>query len=616
MAKSERVFEVLRLIRENDQLTPEDLATLLDVHPRSVYRYIDTLINVGFPIYYSKKDGGYKLLSQPASTFQIDELRLLKSALETYIPICEDEEFRLAKELLGKIERTLPRETQRDFGEITIAAASAAGHYGGAITIGHSTKPSIINPILTASTISANLMDLIFSRLVEYHSKEMAVPSLAERWEIEEDGLVLTFYLRDDVSFHDGYPLTAHDVAFTYRAILNPQNNSYYASRYKSVYRFETVGDYVFRVILKAKDAFFIDKMMRPIAPRHLLEDIDIHKAPFNKQPIGSGPFKFQEWTDDDTITLVANEDYFEKDRPFLDKVIFKTFSSQREALEAVNDGEIDVTMGLLSDFESIHPSFEIYAIPIPAYYALVFNLKAPISSDIRVRRALAYAIDKKAIIEDQLKGHGKICTGPFYVNSWAYNPRVRPVPFDQKKAILLLKEAGFKVTDGDRILDKDGKPLEIELSIPNASEIVNKIAIAVKMQLAKIGIKVNLKYTEDSPPQATLHMISASGDADRIYELWHSSSESNICSYQNQEVDALLDKGRITMDFQKRKEIYHKIHELIASDQPAVFIASASRFIGANYRIKWIEELIQTPSIFSTIKDWQIAKERSRNML
>jgi peptide/nickel transport system substrate-binding protein len=611
MPKSEKVFELLRLIEENDQLTIEDLAILLDVRPRSIYRYVDTLVKSGFPIYYDKKNGGYKLLTKPAEAFRIEELRIMKSALETFIPICEKDEFRLAKKLIRKIERALPTQRKTVKGEILIASAEAKERYGGTIIIGHSTEPESINPILTTSTISANIIDLVFSRLVRYYSKEMVVPEVAEHWETSDDGLVWTFYLRDDVSFHDGYPLNAHDVAFTYRAICDPRNNSPYASRYSTVYRFETDGDYIFRVVLKHFDVSFIHKMARPITPKYILSDVDINNSSFNNHPIGSGPFKFQDWTDDDTITLVANKDYFEKGRPFLDKVIFKAFKSQREAFEAVRSGEVDITIGLLPDIEFIYPSFEIYSIPKPGYYALFFNLKDPLLSDIRVRQALSFAIDKEAIIEEQLKGHGKIITGPLDVNSWAYNPKVRPTSFDPEKAILLLKEAGFKVIEGEEILDKNGKPLEIELSIC-ASDICYKIAIAIKMQLAKIGIKVRLKYAEEKSCmlfQAALRMIITVGDADVIYSLWHSSAESNIVSYQNPLVDALLDEGRTTLDLQKRKEIYHKIHSLIAEDYPAVFIASLSEIIGSNYRIKWIEQFLQSIYIFDTIKDWQIAK-------
>lgn len=605
-----KVFELLRLIEENDQLTPEDLAVLLDVHPRSIYRYFQTLANAGFPVYYSKKDEGYKLMRKPAKDYSVSELRLIKKALSAFIPLSEGKEYRLAKELVKKTDRVLPKEDKGALGEINIATTATEASYGGTITIGHSTKPSIINPILTTSSISANLMDLIFNRLITPHSREVVVPSLAERWETEDDGRIWTFYLRDDVYFHDGHPLKADDVAFTYRAILDPRNNSHYASYYKEVYRLETEGDYIFRVILKEKDALLIDKMTRPIAPKHLLKDVDLEGADFNRHPVGSGPFKFENWTDDDTITLVANENYFEKGKPFLDKLIFKRFRSSLAALSAVNKEEIDITFGLLTDIESVHPSFSIYPVPMPGYYALFFNLKEPPFSDIRVRKALSLAIDKEAIIKDQLKGYSKICTGPFDMNSWAYNPKVRPTPFDPKKAVSLLKEANFSVRD-DRILDKNGEPLEIELSISqSAPEIVRKIAVAVKMHLAKIGVKLNLKKTEDESFQTTLRMINTAGDVDKIYRFWHSSSAGNL-SYQNQLVDELLEKGRRTTDLQKRKEIYHEIHKLIAKDYPALFIASVNEFVCANYRIKWIENVLQTYSVFDTISDWQIAKEK-----
>jgi len=618
MAKSEGLFEMLQYIREYPHLTVQDLSRLCNVSERGIYRYINTLSRAGFPV--RLQDGGYKL---PEGSFDLVErvdvrsLEAVKDLLSIGLEHCDDSHLvKYGKDFMELIDENLPWKRKRNSDEMEILSAKArATNYGGVVKIGHSSKPDIINPILTSETISVTLMNLIFGHLVEFDNSMRPIPSLARSWEVSEDGLVWTFFLREDVRFHDDHPLTAQDVEFTYSAIMNRGSASQRSEQYDMVDRIETEGDYVFRVLLKHPFAPFLHRISRAIGPKHLLENTDLHDASFNRRPIGSGPFRLVDWSKDDTVTLEANKRYFRKGRPILDKLVFKTYPDRQAALQAISQGKMDIALNLAASdlaFVSRRRAFRVYPVPAPSHYEIVFNLNDPIFGEVKVRKALDYAIDKDSIIKSQLKGYSRICTGPFGVDSWAYNPEVQPSRYDIESSRELLEQAGWRDSDGDGVLDKDGEPFEISLTIPNISDSLERIAVAIRAQLMKVGVKIKLVYADDAelyktPFQAVLRMSITGADPDYTYRYWHSKSgDFNLASYKNTFVDDLLELGRQTTDIEKRKAIYHRVHKIIHDDYPAIFLASGREFIGSNYRFR-DARFPSMPYFLTTVRDWQI---------
>ena len=628
MAKSERLFDMLRYIKEYPHLNAQDLSRLCDVSERGIYRYLNTLSRAGIPVRF-KKDG-YKLPEGELDLLKeidVEGQQAVRTLLSIGMRNCGDDELlRHGRDFIKLIDENLPKiKKKRTPNEIEIIPKGvAASHYGGTVTIGHSSKPDIINPILTSETISVNLMNLIFSSLVKFDAAQQPISDLAKDWEVSKDGLVWTFFLRDDVKFHDGHPLTAHDVEFTYRSMVNPENASPMSEQYGLIDRIEAMGEYVLGIVLKYPFAPLIHFLGCGIAPKHLLESVDLHDTPFNRHPVGSGPFKFADWTEDDTIVLDANGEYFHSGRPILDRLIFKAYPDREAALKAISRGEMDIALNLAASdllFMNRSGAFRVYSVLNTSYYAIIFNLKDPIFKDIRVRKALDYAIDRESIIEDQLKGYSRICTGPFDVNSWAYNHDVQPTPYNIEKAKELLGQAGWKDIDRNGILNKDGEPFEILLTVPNISDSPERIAVAIRAQLMKVGIRTKLAYTNDpklhrTPFQAILALIMAKTDPDHAYRSWHSESvDTNLASYKNRSVDDLLELGRRTADIEKRKAIYHKIHEIIHDDYPAVFLASGREFIGSNYRFR-DARFSSLMHFLVTMKDWQIAGEEKEDAI
>ena len=623
MAKSEKLFDMLQYIREFPYLTARDLSRLCNVSVRGVYRYLNTLSRAGIHIHF--QDDGYKLPEEGVNLlkrFDLEDLEALRKILTAGMGNIKDAELiKQGMKFIEMIDENLPSPRRKSSDEVEITPEwIKPAHYGGTIIIGHSSKPTIINPVLTHDSISVPLMSLIFSCLVDFDGMHRPVPDLAKDWEISQDGIEWTFFLRDDVKFHDGYPLTAHDVEFTYRIGMDYSVNSYTAERYDLIDKLEIEGDYIFKVILKYPFAPFIYRMNMSIIPKHLLEGVDIQKALFNQSPIGSGPFKFSNWGSDDTIILDSNRDYYHKGRPALDKLIFKSYPNREAALEAIKNGEMDVALDIAaSDLLFINRvgGFRIYPALGSSYYAILFNLKEPIFNDIRVRKALDYAIDKESIVKNQLKSNSEVVTGPFSVKSWAYNHDVQPAPYNIEMAKELLAQAGWRDTDKDGWLTKNGRIFEIELIVPNISDSLERVVMGLKAQLSKIGVRIKVIYIKDSKIkdlkfQAVLARIPTGIDPDDIHRTWYSKSHYNFTAYANKSVDDLLEQGRSVIEFEKRQDIYNKIHKMIHDDYPAIFLATGFEFIGSSFRLR-NAKFFSTLQFLTTMKDWQLIKAEKK---
>jgi len=621
VTKTEKIFEMLEFVREYPNLTSKDIAHLCDISERAVYRYINTLSRVGFHIRH--QNGGYRLQEDPSDVLRksgIDGLEALKVLIAEGIKHSKDRQaVEYGKRFMTAIEKSLPTGRRRRPFQIEIADRdSDIEQRGGELIIGHCSKPDIINPILTTSSISANLMNLIFSQLVDFDHDQRPIPDLAKKWSVSKDGREWTFLLRDDVKFHDGHPLTAHDVEFTFRSLMDPQNESPKAERYEIVDRIEMDGDYALRIVLKRPHAPFIYVLGQSIVPKHLLEGVDLRETQFNQNPVGSGAFRFAEWTEDDTIVLEANADYFVSERPILDRLVFKAYPDRDTEIQAITKQKMDIGLDLgASDLLALgnNQTFRIYATSGSSYYAVMLNVKDPLFSDMRVRKALDHAIDRDAIVKNQLKGHSRISTGPFSVDSWAYNNDIEAIPYSIEKARELLHEAGWH-EDEDGILYNSDQPFEFTLAVPSTSYMLERIAVAIRAQLMKAGIRVILEYSDDQEAQETgrqalLTRIVAGSEPDRAYRFWHSKSRtSNFSFYESNLVDDLLEKSRKTTDMEERKVIYHKIHEIIHDECPAIFLASGCEFIGSNYVFN-DAEFSSVEYFLTTMQNWQLVETR-----
>jgi peptide/nickel transport system substrate-binding protein len=464
--------------------------------------------------------------------------------------------------------------------------------YGDALIEGTIGEPSVLIPMLAGDSASHSVAGLIFNGLVKYDTDLSVTGDLAESWDISPDGLEITFHLKKGVRWTDGVEFTADDVMFGYRTIIDEKTPTPYKGDYLQVKRAEVIDRYTFRVTYAKPFAPALTTWgSLVVLPRHLLEGRDITKAEFGRSPVGMGPYKLARWTSGQEVILDSNRDYFEG-RPYIDSYIYKMIPDSATLFLELQAGGVDM-MGLTpiqftkqTDTDAFRENFQKFQYPVPSYTYMGFNLKHPWFKDKRIRQGIAHAIDKSEIVDVVLLGLGSPSTGPYVPNTWYYNPDVKRYRHDQGRAGELLKEAGWEDTDGDGILDKDGKPFEFTILTNMGNNLRKNTATIIQWRLSKIGIKVNIRIIEWSTFinefidkrrfEAVILGWSLGFEPDQ-YDIWYSGKtgekEFNFVSFSNPEVDELLEKGRRAFDIEDRKKAYYRIQEILAEELPYIFL-------------------------------------------
>ncbi|NQT00279.1 MAG: peptide-binding protein [Candidatus Omnitrophica bacterium] len=463
--------------------------------------------------------------------------------------------------------------------------------YGDAIVTGSIGDARTLVPILASDSASGTICGLVFNGLIKYDKDINLVGDLAESWEIQQDGLVIIFHLRKNVRWQDGEPFTANDVEFTYRKLIDPKVKTPYGGDFEKVKSLKVIDDHTIKVTYKEPFSPGLASWGMSIMPQHLLGQEDLNDTSFSRSPIGTGPYKFKQWKTAEKIELVSNHDYFEG-RPFIDRYIYRIIPDQATMFLELRAQGVD-QIGLTplqyerqTETNFFKQTFRKYRYPSFGYTYLGFNLLNPKFQDKRVRQAISFAIDKDEIIEGILLGLGRVCTGPFPPESWAYNKQVQPFPFDPETSKQLLRAAGWADTDGDGWLDKEGQRFEFTIVTNQGNAQRKMCAEIIQRRLAEIGIKVKIKiiewssfiseFVDKKKFDALILGWSLSRDPDS-FDIWHSSKtkegEFNFISYNNPELDQLTEQGRRIFDQDQRKQIYHRIHEILHEDQPYVFL-------------------------------------------
>ena len=531
---------------------------------------------------------------------------------------------------------------------VQAANSSAAPAYGDTLVEGTISEPSVLIPMLAGDAASHDVASLVINGLVKYDRDLTLVGDLAESWDISRDGLIITFHLRKGVKWTDGVEFTANDVMFGYKTIIDEKTPTAYSEDFKQVKKAEIIDKYTFRIIYEKPFAPALGSWSYIVVlPKHLLEGKDITKSKLGRHPIGMGRFKFLKWTPGQEVVLEANPGYFEG-RPYIDRYIYRVIPDPATMFLELKAGNID-WMGLTpiqytrqTNTPYLEKNFNKYRYPVPAYTYMGLNLclrrepdtgrcmeKHPWFGDKRVRQAIAYAIDKQEVVDGVLFSLGSPATGPYVPNTWPYNPNVKKYEYNPEKAKELLAEAGWKDTDGDGILeDKDGRPFEFTILTNQGNIVRTNTATIIQWRLANIGIRVKVRTLEWSTFinefidkrrfEAVILGWSIGLDPDQ-YDIWHSSKtkekEFNFVSYNNPEVDALLEKGRRTFDTEERKRAYFRIHEILAEEIPYIFLYVPDATPIVHARFKGIDPAPLIGMGYN-IHKWYVPQEMQRHKI
>jgi peptide/nickel transport system substrate-binding protein len=471
------------------------------------------------------------------------------------------------------------------------AGSAGTPAYGDAIVEGSIGDVSGFLSAVTTDASSHAAAGYVFNGLVRYDKVLKLEGELAGSWDISPDGKKITFHLRKDVKWHDGAPFTSEDVMFTYRRLIDPRTPTAYGEDFKQVKSASAPDPHTFVVEYGRPFAPALASWGMHVLPRHLLEKYpDISKSPLNKKPVGTGPYRFVEWKTGEKVVFDVNPDYFEG-KPYIARVITRVIPDQATMFLELKAGGVDI-MNLTppqytrqTETAEFRKSFNKYKYTASAYTYLGFRLSHPFFRDVRVRQAIACATDKKALIDGVLLGLGQEATGPYKPGTWAYNPNVKTYPHDPGKAKALLAEAGWQ-PGKDGTLAKDGRRFEFTVLTNAGNEARAKTAAILQQNLAEVGIKMEIRtvewaafineFIDKRKFDAVILGWNTTPDPDQ-YDIWHSSKtgpkELNHVGYANAEVDRLLDEGRSTFDLEKRRKAYFRVQEILAEEQPYVFL-------------------------------------------
>ncbi|MDR1083619.1 MAG: peptide-binding protein [Deltaproteobacteria bacterium] len=461
-------------------------------------------------------------------------------------------------------------------------------------------------PALASDTSSSSVTGQVYRGLVRFDRDLKLVPELAESFTVSDDQLTITFKLRPGLMWQDGKPLTSKDCLFTWKLMSDPQTPTPYGEPFTQIENALTPDDLTFIVTYKRPLARALVTWSFDIMPSHLLEGQDITVSPLARKPVGSGPFELESWEVGQRIIMKASDKYF-KGRPLLDRLITRLIPDPATQLMELKTGAIDMMALTPDQWEEaqtdplLKENYNFFRYPEFAYTYLGFNQKDPRLSDVRVRQAIAYALDKNEIIEGVVLGFGQPANGPFKPGMWANNTKVKPYPYDPKKAAALLAEAGWRDTDRDGYVDKDGRRFVLTIMTNQGNKVREQTGLVIQARLKEVGIEVKLRiiewaaflkeYLDKKDFEAIIMGWTIPMDPD-LYDVWNSTKtkpgELNFISYNNPEVDRLIDEGRFTLEQAKRKEAYDRIQEIFFEDVPYVFLyvpdsltAVSKRFIG-----------------------------------
>ena len=494
---------------------------------------------------------------------------------------------------------------------------------GGELVVGLAWEPSKIDPHRTAAENGVLAVMQVCETLVNKIPGGDFVPGLATKWEISEDGKAYTFHLRKGIKFHDGTPFNAEAVKANFERIVAPETKSEQAVDYIGPYESTEVVD-EHTVVLHLKSPFAA--LLSGLSSGHLAMVSPTAAAKwgpdeFQDHLIGTGPFIFKEWKRKEHIRLERNPDYwggpelFAHHGPaYLDAVVFKFVQEAGVRSGTIETNEIQVAQDIPSvDVPKLkdNPNVEVLIQPASGTGVVcLFNMSKEPTSDLKVRQALNYAIDQKAIATILYKGLQSPNYGPLTPNTTCYWAGAEKMyPFDQEKAKALLKEAGWTDTNGDGVVDKDGKPMVLQFPTHGGFPLYRDPVPIIKAQLAEVGVDVNIMNNAvpawlEAGRTGNQHIgIVDWRDPDPDFDLrsmFHSSNKGAFAWnwHQNAKLDDLLIQGMVTSDQAKRCQIYEEIQKIIMDDAMIKPINMLSAIVGVRKEVKgWMFGL--RPSFF-----------------
>jgi len=452
---------------------------------------------------------------------------------------------------------------------------------GGTLVVALVSEPRVIEPT-TGAWNAGFVAAQIFNSLLTFDEKLNIVPSLAESWSVDEKEGAYIFKIRKGVKWHDGKPLTVDDVKFSFENIIS-KYDAFGALYFKDV-KVEILNDSVVKIkpaeFLPAVQIVLFASIDTAIFPKHILEGQDFLKSEFRVKPVGTGPFKFVEWVKGSHIVLVRNEAYWNDDKPYLDKIIIRFITDPATLVAELEAGNVDyVFRGVPYEAYSKlkgNPNLDVILSYRPPYkFVIAFNTKHPILSDVRVRKAIAYALNKTEIALRATNGLSKPTNSFWTPEIVEPSPGIHKYEYNPSLAEKILDEAGYKRgADGKRftleLLTRVGEPEEAMVA-ELIRDYLSKVGIEVKIKAVDFGTMLDLQANYKYEFTIFKRWIVPFWAYQLFHSEWIRPGEpfTNIMQYVNPEVDRLFDAWLRELNVEKQKQYLQKLDEILTDELP-----------------------------------------------
>ncbi len=469
-----------------------------------------------------------------------------------------------------------------------------------------------LNPLTSTDHYASTMLAWISDTLLDRDPETVeSIPNAAKAWEISDDHLEYTFYLREDMHFSDGEPVTAHDVKFTYEMLMDPGVDApHLRSYFNDVIKCEVLDDHTVR--FTCSRPYYRHLVMiggLSIMPEHIYGEGDFNNHPNNRSPVGSGMYVLERWETGQQLSLTRNPHYWGKEetgRPWFDRIVYSVITDDNTAFQVLARGDLDfMTMPAETFMRRANTSrfkerFNRFAYSRPAYNYIGWNMRRPLFSDKETRLALTKLLDRELIRDEIYYGQAQIVSGNFMPDTPEHNDAISPVPFDPDAAVALLEEAGWRM-GSDGVLARDGIRFRFEVGTTIQNPVAEKILTLYKEELARVGIEMVIRPMEwasllDRVDRRDFDAIlmgwSMPPDPDP-YQVWHSSQAeagSNYVGFINEESDALIEQARTEFDRDKRIALYHRFQEILHEEQPYLFLLAPKQLAAGDKRIHGIQ--------------------------